>query len=67
MNDIRKYIKKNFKDSPASEIKDAIVESIKDNDEVTLPGLGVFFELIWSNSNDREKEMIINKIKNSLN
>ena len=45
--DIRKSIKDNFKDSDTSEIKVSIESSIQDNQEITLPGLGVFFEIMW--------------------
>ena len=65
--DIRKYIKDNFKNNSEDEIKSSIVESIKDKDEVTLPGLGVFFEVLWTNSNDDEKNNIVQIIKNNLN
>ena len=44
---IRESIKKNFKESNINEIRESIVSSIKDNDEITLPGLGVFFEILW--------------------
>ena len=60
---IRDYIINNFKDDEVSTIKNAIEESIKEGDEVTLPGMGVFFEIIWQDSNDLEKEKILNTLK----
>ncbi len=63
---IRKHIKKNFKGSEADEIKASIEASIKEKDEITLPGLGVFFEELWCNSDDNSKEYILNTLKNSL-
>ena len=42
--DIRKSIINNFKGSRDEEIIESINESIKQGDEITLPGLGVFFE-----------------------
>lgn len=60
---IRDYIINNFKDDEVSTIKNAIEESIKEKDEVTLPGMGVFFEIIWQESNDSEKERILNILK----
>lgn len=60
--DIRKSIINNFKDSSKEDIKQSIEESIKDNDDITLPGMGVFFELLWQQSNDQEKESILNHI-----
>ena len=60
---IRDYIINNFKDDSEKTIKNAIEESIKEGDEVTLPGMGVFFEIIWSDSDEEEKKKIINKLK----
>ncbi|MDO4963409.1 MAG: small acid-soluble spore protein SspI [bacterium] len=64
--DIRKSIINNFKDSTTSDIKESIESSIKDKEEITLPGLGVFFEILWNNSNDNEKENILNLLKKGL-
>lgn len=64
--DIRKYIKKNFKDADIDEFKVSINESIKDKDEVTLPGLGVFFEILWNNSDENSKIYILNTLKNNI-
>ena len=64
--DIRKSIKSNFKNSSETEIIESINSSITDNEEITLPGLGVFFELLWKNSDEELKNKIINIIKNSL-
>lgn len=63
---IRKSIKNNFKDSNEVDITDAINSSIVDGDEITLPGLGVFFEILWNNSNNEEKNGFVKKIKDSL-
>ena len=64
--DIRKSIKDNFKDSSNNEILESINEAVNDSDEITLPGMGVFFELLWKESNDNEKNSIIEKIKKGL-
>lgn len=61
---IRDYIINNFKEDDCDTIKRAIEESIKEQDEVTLPGMGVFFEIIWLDSNEDEKEKILEKLKN---
>lgn len=65
--DIRESIKNNFKGSDINEIKDSIEESIKDADEITLPGLGVFFEILWNNSSKEDQEEILKNIKRGLN
>ncbi len=64
--DIRGYIKNNFKDDDINSIKESIVESIKSKDEVLLPGLGVFFELVWNNSSEDERISILKKIKKGI-
>ena len=66
MNDIkiRDYIINNFKNDDEETIKRAIDESIKEGDEVTLPGMGVFFEIIWQDADDEEKKKILITLKN---
>ena len=44
--DIREHIKNNFKNCDVKEIKESIEESLKEEDEITLPGMGVFFEIL---------------------
>lgn len=63
---IKDYIIQNFKDDDEVTIKKAIDESVKKYNEDTLPGLGVFFMLVWENSNDDEKNTILEKIKSNL-
>lgn len=64
--DIRKYILDNFKDASADDIKSSITDSITDGDDVTLPGLGVFFEVLWSNSSEDERKKIINVLNKCM-
>lgn len=64
--DIRKNIINNFKDAGIDEIKASIVSSIHDGKEITLPGLGVFFELLWKDSDENSKEYILSTIKKGL-
>ena len=64
--DIRNSIKDNFKDSSNDEIIESIESAIKDSDEITLPGLGVFLEILWKNSTSDEKKSIVDKIKKGL-
>ena len=64
--DIRKSIINNFKESNVDEIKTSIEESISDKEDITLPGLGVFFEIVWNNSNDEKKDYILQTIKKGL-
>ena len=64
--DIRKHILDNFKGAEIDEIKASIEASIKEKDEITLPGLGVFFEELWCHSDSNSREYILNTLKNSL-
>lgn len=64
--DIREHIKSNFKDSDIKDIKDSIESALKENDEITLPGMGVFFEILWQNTDESGKDFILNILKNSL-
>ncbi|MBO6145481.1 MAG: small acid-soluble spore protein SspI [Bacilli bacterium] len=64
---IKDYIVQNFKEDNIDTIKTAIDESVKEYDEDSLPGLGIFFMLVWENSNDKEKNTILEKIKSNLN
>ena len=64
--DIRKSIKNNFSDSDLEEIRNSIEDSINKGDEITLPGLGVFFEILWNNSYDTKKDYILQTLKKGL-
>ena len=64
--DIRKSIINNFKESDIDDIKNSIEESINDKDEITLPGLGVFFEILWNNSDDVKRDYILQTLKKGL-
>ena len=64
--DIRKSIIKNFEGSGIEIIRESIETSIEDNEEITLPGLGVFFEILWNNSDKEDKEFILRTIEKGL-
>ena len=57
--DIRSHIINNFKGDDINVLKEAIEESIKNNDEITLPGMGVFFELVWKKADEETKNKIL--------
>ena len=65
--DIREHIKNNFKDSNIEDIRTSINEALNEHDDVTLPGLGVFFEILWQNSDDEKKEDILNCLLKHFN
>lgn len=63
---IRKSIKENFKGAEVDEIKASITEAIKNNDEITLPGLGIFFEILWNKSNEDQQNYILDTLEQGL-
>ena len=60
---IREHIINNFKGDNYDTLKQAIDESVESGDEVTLPGLGVFLEIIWENADMELKNELIEIIK----
>ena len=64
---IRNYIISNFKNDDLDELEKAIDESIASGDEETLPGMGVFLELIWQGADDKLKQEMLSIIKEKIN
>ncbi len=60
---IREHIINNFKGDDYDSLQSAINESIESNDEVTLPGMGVFFEIVWQESDQKLKNEMLEIIK----
>ena len=60
---IREHIINNFKGDNYDSLQSAINESIESNDEVTLPGMGVFFEIVWQGADQSLKNQILQIIK----
>jgi len=64
--DIRSHVIGNFINLPKDEIKESIIDSLKENDEIVLPGLGVFFELLWKHSSNSIKDEIITILEDAI-
>lgn len=64
--DIREHIKNNFNNTEIDDIKASIEEAISEKDEITLPGLGVFFEILWNNADENLKKSILNILKKAI-
>ena len=66
---IKESIINNIKNDDKNSIISLINESIKENDEIVLPGLGVLLSLFWDSLdiNDQEKiaNIILDKVKTS--
>lgn len=63
---IRKNIIENTKKDSVETLISSLNDIIPTDDELVLPGFGVFFELLWQDLNDKEKKDIISKIKKKL-
>lgn len=63
---IKNHIMNNFKGASKEDIKESIVSSFNDKDEITLPGLGVFFGIVWNKCSEDEKNKILDILKDSL-
>lgn len=65
--DIRKHIINNFQGDDYEALRSAIEESIKEQDEETLPGMGVFLEIIWGGASEELKQQMLEIIKERVN
>ena len=63
---IKDYIINNFKDDDKNTLRNAINECVKEEDEETLPGMGVFLSLIWKGINDDTKKELIDSLYDEL-
>lgn len=64
---IREHIIKNFQNDDINVLRKAIEESIKENDEIALPGMGVFLEIIWKDSDENLKNQMLSIIEKRIN
>ena len=56
---IKDYIINNFKEDDVNTLRNTISECITEDDEETLPGMGVFLELIWQGANEDIKKSML--------
>ena len=63
---IKEHIINNFKGDDYIALKEAIDESVTSSDEITLPGLGVFFSLVWEDADQELKNTLIEVIKKRI-
>ena len=63
---IRDYIINNFKEDNKNTLRNTITECISDGDEETLPGMGVFLELIWNGSSEDIKKSMLDILFNEI-
>ncbi|WP_152396773.1 small acid-soluble spore protein SspI [Paenibacillus guangzhouensis] len=63
--DLRQAILRKVQNKTDAEIADMIEDSI-DYDEKALPGLGVLFELIWKQVDDKTHDELIHALQEKL-
>jgi small acid-soluble spore protein I (minor) len=63
--DLRQAIIQRVQGKTGEELTDVIEGSIG-NDERTLPGLGVLFEIIWQQSASAEQQRMVDSLYNGL-
>ena len=64
---IREHIINNFQGDDHDSLQSAINESIASDDEVTLPGMGVFFEIVWQGADQELKNRMLEIIQERVN
>lgn len=65
--DLRQAILKNIKGKSKKQLTDMVDSAIEENEEKTLPGLGVIFEIIWQNTDSKTHESMINSLSKNIN
>mgnify|MGYP001489619189 CR=1 FL=1 len=60
---LRQAIKNNIAGNNDQELEAIIVDAIQRGEEKMLPGLGVLFEMIWQNSSEKEKELMLSTLE----
>ncbi len=63
---LRQAILQNVSGHDANQLQATIDDALQKGEEKMLPGLGVFFELLWENSDDQEHQEILDTLENSL-
>ncbi|MFD1850099.1 small acid-soluble spore protein SspI [Oceanobacillus bengalensis] len=63
---IRKAILHNLSSNDQNELEATIVDAIQAGEEKMLPGLGVLFELIWNQSNNEDRQEMIEALEQGV-
>lgn len=64
---LRKAIMANISGNTKDQLEDTIVDAIQNGEEKMLPGLGFLFELIWQNSDEQQKEVMLTNLEQGVN
>lgn len=63
---LRNAIIANIATNDQSQLEATIVDAIQSGEEKMLPGLGVLFELIWNQSDEQEKQEMIEALEQGV-
>lgn len=63
---LRKAILSNISTNDQEQLEATIVDAIQAGEEKMLPGLGVLFELIWKNSEEQEKQEMVQALEQGV-
>ncbi len=63
---LRNAILSNIASNNQEQLEATIVDAIQDGEEKMLPGLGVIFELIWNQSNEEDKQEMIDALEQGV-
>lgn len=63
---LRKAILSNIAENDQEQLEATIVDAVQKGEEKMLPGLGVLFELIWKQSDEQEKQEMIDALEQGV-
>ncbi|MGG3450791.1 MULTISPECIES: small acid-soluble spore protein SspI [Bacillaceae] len=63
---LRNAIIQNLHGQNENQLSATIQDAVAQGEEKTLPGLGVMFELFWKNSQNDEKQAVLQKMASAL-
>jgi len=63
---LRKAILSNIASNDQEQLEATIVDAVQTGEEKMLPGLGVLFELIWNQSDEQDKQGMIQALEQGV-
>ncbi|MCA1021853.1 small acid-soluble spore protein SspI [Halobacillus litoralis] len=63
---LRAAILSNVSNHNAEQLEATIDDALQKGEEKMLPGLGVFFEMLWKESDEQERQEILDTLEQSL-
>lgn len=60
---LRQAILSNIASNDQDQLEATIVDAVQTGEEKMLPGLGVLFELIWNQSDEQEKQDMLQSLE----